>query len=345
LARVPFVVPENQRTPSTPLESPARHGSTILTVHNLTVTYGERPALSNVSVEVPAGATGLLGANGAGKSTLIRAILGFVPPDSGWVEVLGVKVRDDPLEVRSRIGYVPEQDAYIPGLDAVASVAYCGELGGLFPDDAMQRAHDVLTYVGLGEARYRDTETFSTGMKQRLKLAQALVHDPDLLLLDEPTNGMDPKGRDEMLALINDLTHRHRLNVLFSSHLLPDIERTCDYVVMLRQGVVAGAGQIDELRCRAHRIYEVRIRGEEPAFVSALRAAGFACHATDDGLVTVDLADGKTQAVFALAARTGAQIRHLRPQMATLEDVFVELTADPANDRDERGSTARTADV
>ena len=140
------------------------------------------------------GAVGLLGPNGAGKSTLIKSLLGFVAPDRGEMHVLGLDVRDAPLEIRRRVGYMPETDAHIPGMNAVAFVAYCGELAGLPRADAMQRAHEVLYYVGLGEARYRNVETYSTGMKQRIKLAQALVHDPDLLLLDEPTNGMDPKG-------------------------------------------------------------------------------------------------------------------------------------------------------
>ncbi len=167
---------------------------------------------------------------------------------------------------------MPESDAHIPGMNAVSFVAYCGELAGLPRVDAMQRAHEVLFYVGLGEARYRNVETYSTGMKQRIKLAQALVHDPDLLFLDEPTNGMDPKGRDEMLALVRDLAHRKDVNVIVSSHLLPDVEFTCDHVVVMDKGRVAAEGPIATLKQPRGRVYELRVKasgGLEP-FLAAV---------------------------------------------------------------------------
>src|SRR5262245_53445997 len=178
----------------------------------VSVRYGRNQALREVTAVFPGGAVGLLGPNGAGKSTMIKSLLGFVVPESGAMTVLGLDVRTSPLRIRARIGYMPETDGHIPGMNAVSFVAYCGELAGLPRADAMQRAHEVLYYVGLGEARYRNVETYSTGMKQRIKLAQALVHDPDLLFLDEPTNGMDPKGRDEMLELIRDIAHNKGLN-------------------------------------------------------------------------------------------------------------------------------------
>src|SRR4029079_8109905 len=194
------------------------------------------------------GSVGLLGPNGAGKSTLLKSLLGFVTPVEGTLRVLGLGVATRPLEIRSRIGYMPESDGHVPGMNAVTFVAYCGELAGLPKADAMQRAHEVLFYTGLGEARYRNVETYSTGMKQRIKLAQALVHDPDLLFLDEPTNGMDPKGRDEMLDLIRDLARNKGVNVIVSSHLLPDVEYTCGHVVVLDKGRVGAAGTIDALK-------------------------------------------------------------------------------------------------
>ena len=184
----------------------------VVRLDDVTVVYGKNPALKNVSARFASGAVGLLGPNGAGKSTMLKALLGFVKPDEGRMTVLGLDVAQRPMEIRARIGYMPESDAHIPGMNAVSFVAYCGELAGLPGVDAMQRAHEVLYYVGLGEARYRNIETYSTGMKQRIKLAQALVHDPDLLFLDEPTNGMDPKGRDEMLELIRDLGHNKNVN-------------------------------------------------------------------------------------------------------------------------------------
>ena len=214
----------------------------------VSVSYGTNAALRDVTVEFPKGAVGLLGPNGAGKSTMLKSLLGFIPPTSGKLSVLGLNVADRPLEVRARLGYMPENDGHIPGMNAVTFVAYCGQLAGLPKADAMQRAHEVLYYVGLGEARYRNVEEYSTGMKQRIKLAQALVHDPDLLFLDEPTNGMDPKGREEMLELIRDLAHNKGIDLILSSHLLPDVDYTCDHVVVLNKGAVAAS--------RLHRLAE-----------------------------------------------------------------------------------------
>src|SRR5262249_50857797 len=185
-----------------------------VSLDHVTVTYGTNRALRDVSAVFPKGAVGLLGPNGAGKSTLLKSLLGFVPPVSGKLSVLGLDVAARPLDVRARLGYMPENDGHIPGMNAVTFVAYCGQLSGLPKAGAMERAPEVLYYVGLGEARYRNVETYSTGMKQRIKLAQALVHDPDLLFLDEPTNGMDPKGRDEMLSLVHDLAHNKGISLI-----------------------------------------------------------------------------------------------------------------------------------
>ncbi len=302
----------------------------IATVTNLTVTYGPRHALSNVSLAMPSGATGLLGPNGAGKTTLIRALLGFIPPLNGRIDVLGIDVLRDPLDVRGRVAYVSEQDAYIPGFDALSSVAYCGELAGLPSGDALERAHDVISYVGLGDVRYRDAATYSTGLRQRLKLAQALVQDPDFLILDEPTNGMDSRGRDEMLALIAALVRQHHINVLFSSHLLPDIERVCDYIIIMRQGTVVASGRLSDLRTQERRIYEVRIKGDKSMFVAAVRARGIGCDTGDDGHIVVDLSDRDSHVLFAAAASCGAEVRHLKAQLPTLEDLFVKLADDSA---------------
>src|SRR5437899_5182191 len=253
----------------------------VVTLDAVTVTYGRNPALRDVTASFARGAVGLLGPNGAGKSTMLKALLGFLVPDRGRMSVLGHDVATSPLQIRARVGYMPETDAHIPGMNAVSFVAYCGELGGLPRVDAMQRAHEVLFYVGLGEARYRNVETYSTGMKQRIKLAQALVHDPDLLFLDEPTNGMDPKGRDEMLELVRDLAHNKGVNLILSSHLLPDVEYTCDHVVVMDKGAVAAAGPIAALKQPRGRVYELRVKtstGDVESFLERLRAAGLECH-------------------------------------------------------------------
>src|SRR5690606_11049447 len=222
----------------------------------VSVIYGKNQALKNVTARFAPGAVGLLGPNGAGKSTMLKSLLGFIKPAAGRMTVLGLDVAHKPLEIRARLGYMPESDAHIPGMNAVSFVAYCGQLAGLPPVDAMQRAHEVLYYVGLGEARYRHVETYSTGMKQRIKLAQALVHAPDLVFLDEPTNGMDPKGRDEMLALIRDLAYRKHVNLILSSHLLPDVEATCEHVVVMDRGRIVGGGSITELKGARAQVFE-----------------------------------------------------------------------------------------
>jgi ABC-2 type transport system ATP-binding protein len=297
----------------------------IVTLANVTVTYGRQQALADVTTAFLPGAVGLLGPNGAGKSTMIKALLGFVAPSHGQMHVLGLDVAKSPIEIRVRIGYMPENDAHIPGMNAVSFVAYCGELAGLPRSDSMQRAHEVLFYVGLGEARYRNVETYSTGMKQRIKLAQALVHDPDLLFLDEPTNGMDPKGRDEMLELVRDLAHNKGVNLILSSHVLPDVEYTCDSVVVMDKGRVAASGPIAALKQPRGRVYELRVKTpvDLETFFGRLRAAGLECHATDEDIVRVFVpGDGGARQLFALAAAEGAQVRHLRPSVPTLEDVF-----------------------
>jgi ABC-2 type transport system ATP-binding protein len=294
----------------------------------VSVQYGTNAALRDVSAAFPKGAVGLLGPNGAGKSTMLKSLLGFITPKSGRLEVLGLNVAERPLEVRARLGYMPESDGHIPGMNAVTFVAYCGQLAGLPKSDAMQRAHEVLYYVGLGEARYRKVEEYSTGMKQRIKLAQALVHDPDLLFLDEPTNGMDPKGRDEMLELIRDLAHNKGVDLILSSHLLPDVEYTCDHVVVLDKGAIAASGSIDQLKGPAGRVFEVRVKGDMAPFIAALSGAGMECHETDEDVMRVFVpgvsrSRGEDQRrICELAKTTGAQVRHLRASLPTLEDVF-----------------------
>jgi ABC-2 type transport system ATP-binding protein len=301
----------------------------VVTLDRVSVRYGRSPALRDVTASFPAGAVGLLGPNGAGKSTMLKALLAFINPEAGEMRVLGLDVKRKALQIRSRIGYMPESDAHIPGMNAVSFVAYCGEMAGLPRADAMQRAHEVLYYVGLGEARYRNVETYSTGMKQRIKLAQALVHDPDLLFLDEPTNGMDPKGRDEMLELIRDIAHNKGLSLILSSHLLPDVEYTCDYVVVMDKGSVATQGPIAGLKEHGGRVFELRIKGDSAAFVDVLRDAGLECHETDEDIMRVFVPDGRgADYLFQLASTHRVQVRHLRASVPTLEDVFAHAVGE-----------------
>jgi ABC-2 type transport system ATP-binding protein len=310
--------------------SPALSGADpVVHLDGVSVIYGKNRALRGVSARFAPGAVGLLGPNGAGKSTMLKSLLGFIKPAEGRMTVLGLNVAESPLEIRSRIGYMPESDAHIPGMNAVSFVGYCGQLAGLPPVDAMQRAHEVLYYVGLGEARYRNVETYSTGMKQRIKLAQALVHDPDLLFLDEPTNGMDPKGREEMLELIRDLGHNKNVNLILSSHLLPDVEYTCDHVIVMDKGQVVAQGPIEELKGPSGLVFELRIKGDLPAFIDVLAADGLECHGTDEDIMRVFVPVGRDQReIFRLAAAHGVQVRHLRPSIPTLEDVFAKAVGE-----------------
>jgi ABC-2 type transport system ATP-binding protein len=303
--------------------------SSVVDLQGVNVHYAKTWALRDVTASFPTGAVGLLGPNGAGKSTLIKVVLGLLPPDGGQMRVLGLDVKRSPLQIRSRIGYMPETDAHFPQMNAVSFVAYCGELSGLPAGDAMQRAHEVLYYVGLGEARYRTIDQYSTGMKQRIKLAQALVHDPDLMFLDEPTNGMDPKGRDEMLELIRDIAHNKGLNLILSSHLLPDVEYACDHVVVMDKGSVATAGPIASLKGPRGRVFELRIKGDSGRFVSVLRSAGLDCHETDEDVMRVFVPDDTgAPLLFRLASQERVQVRHLRPSVPTLEDVFAKAVGE-----------------
>lgn len=289
----------------------------------VTKTYGAVTALDRLSVDVPLGAVGLLGPNGSGKTTLIRALLGLTPVDSGSGEVLGLDFLRRQLDIRSLVGFAPEDECLFPHVVGVEFVSYAGELCGMRRSDALQRAHEVLNYVGLGEARYRKVETYSTGMKQRLKLASAIVHDPQLLILDEPTNGMDPAGRQEILELARDLAHHKGMNLLFSSHLLPDVEFVCDYVVVLGSGKLLADGRIEELKQLHRQCFEVRLKADNEAFARELTERGCTAEARED-LLFIRLPEGESQQLlWRTAAERNRQIRHLRPQRSTLEEVFL----------------------
>lgn len=285
--------------------------------------YGPIVALDGVDLQLGEGACGLLGPNGAGKSTLLRVLLGFLVPESGEGRVLDHDIRKDPFGIRRVVGYMPESDCLIPGFDAVTFTAYFGELSGMPRQEAMKRAHDVLFYVGLGEARYRSLETYSAGMKQRLKLAQALVHDPKLLFLDEPTSNLDPQGRVEVLDLIRDISSRKDINVLVSSHILGDIEETCSHVVIMNKGRVAAQGEIGALRELQYRMYEIAIKGEAEGFLGRLNAAGCRIEEDESGGMKVYLPpDMPPAALFAAAAAEGVQVRRFVRSQTSLEDLF-----------------------
>ena len=303
---------------STPEDSP------VVSLRGVTRTFGRVTALDGVTLDLPPGAVGLLGPNGAGKSTMLKVILGLLPPTAGSLRVLGVDPVADPVGARRRVGYMPETDAYVTGLTGVESVSFAGVLSGLPRSAAMQRAHAVLNYVGLEEVRYRKVEEYSTGMRQRVRLAQALVHDPDLLFLDEPTHGLDPDGREEILGVIRDLSTRHGKRVVLCSHLLRDVERTCEYVILLSQGRVARQGTMGEIRIARKDFHRVTGRGAMEPFEEALAAAGCTTvrHA---GFLLVGVPVGAgTGPIFRAALERGFDLRSVAPDEASLEDAFVD---------------------
>jgi ABC-2 type transport system ATP-binding protein len=295
--------------------------------------YGPVEALRGVTGVIDGHRVGLLGPNGAGKSTLIKALLGFTPFE-GEARVLGLSPRTESFAIRDRVGYMPETESYLAGMSAVELCVYAGELAGLPRAAAMQRAHAALYHVNLEDKRYLQVATYSTGMKQRVKLAQALVHDPELLFLDEPTNGLDPAGRDDMLELIAELPARRGVRFILSSHLLPDLERVCDQVVVLHRGALSFIGTLDELRGVDVRRYDVRVKDGADRLAASLQAAGCEVEpgaeealGAGDGLggaLVVRLPDGgDTDLVFDAAVAAGVQVRHLAPRRATLEAAFL----------------------
>ncbi|MDX1934691.1 MAG: ABC transporter ATP-binding protein [Capsulimonadales bacterium] len=299
----------------------------VANAENLTVRYGPKTVLSDLSLAIPEGCVGLLGPNGAGKSTLIKTLMGFLRPASGRATVLEKDTVSEALAIRQEIGLMPEQDCHIPGMNAVTFVAYAGELSGLPSAQALRRAHEVLEYCSLGEARYRNVETYSTGMKQRIKLAQALVHGPKLLFLDEPTNGLDPQGRDGMLALIKDVSRAKGLSVVVSSHLLPDIERTCDHVIVMRGGRAVRQGPIASLRDTGADTWEVELRTFSAAFVESVTRRGGVPGFRQGALLHFDLSKAELPPgllLFQAARESGAQIRGFRPAQRSLQEVFME---------------------
>ncbi|MEI6688249.1 MAG: ABC transporter ATP-binding protein [Thermoleophilia bacterium] len=293
-------------------------------VHGARRAYGNIVALDDVTVRIDAPATGLLGRNGAGKSTLMKAILGLVRLDAGEIEVLGQDTRSAGDRIRRRIGYAPEHECLPPELTAADLVRHLAELRGLSRTDAIRRASEVLFAVGLEEERSRVIGSFSLGMRQRVKLAQALVHAPELIILDEPTNGLDPIQRSEMLEVIRRVSHDLGVRVLISSHILDDIRRTCDHVVVMQQGRVtldrplaAAAGETDVLRAETVEV--------AAPLVAGLVAAGLTCEAIDARTARIAIRDDRDRdLVRDVAATTGVGLRRLHPDGPSIEQELLE---------------------
>jgi ABC-2 type transport system ATP-binding protein len=300
----------------------------VIEIHELSKSFGSVRALDKLSLRLEGGAVGLLGPNGSGKTTLIKLLLGLLMADSGRASIAGFDPRTAAgrLALRRSVGYMPESDCLIPGMTGIELVATLGELSGLAREDAITRAHEVLDYVGIDEARYRDCEPYSTGMKQRLKLAQALVHDPPLLLLDEPTNGLDPKGRKHMLELVADLGAVQGKSLLVCSHLLPDVERTCERVVVLKAGHAALEGNIRELTQRRGRRLRAEFGGALEPLDALLAAAGVQVESRERNTRVLLLPEAQTDAddLFELCGRAGVRLESLSELRSSLEEVFLD---------------------
>lgn len=305
---------------------PSGDRATIV-AEDVVVRYGQVLALDNLTVSVPKGTVGLLGPNGAGKSTFIKTVLGLVVPQGGRVQVCGLDSVRDRLEIRDRVGYMPEHDCLVDTMSGAELVSYMGRLSGMSKRDAIPRSHEVLDFVGLGEERYRPVASYSTGMKQRVKLAQAIVHDPEVLFLDEPTNGMDPLGREEMLDLIGRIASSDK-SILVSSHILQDVEKVCRNVVIANGGRVVTQGRMDVLLSQGRGRRRLKARGRTEslrAFIDDLGRENDIISVSEEfGQVTVVLVNGKSSGgVFESAARSGVQVRSYVPDRMTLEEVFL----------------------
>ncbi len=295
----------------------------LVETKGLTKVFGEVRAVDDLSVAIPDGAIGLVGPNGAGKTTFLRLLLGLLRPTAGTGQVLGRDIHDG-IPVRERIGYMPEHDCLIPDMTGIGLVAYMGRVSGLDKDTAMGRAHDVLQFVGVQEERYRKVGEFSTGMKQKVKLAQAMVHDPQLYIFDEPTTGLDPKGRTEMLDLLRTIARSPDRNMILSSHLLPDVETICKYIVIIDGGHVIAAGGLSELLAGAADRLRIDVRGDAAAFARRLADAGFEVEAAASG-VRVARKDGVEAEIFRTAKALGAEVRYMGTEIRSLEELFLEF--------------------
>ncbi|HYJ48158.1 MAG TPA: ABC transporter ATP-binding protein [Pyrinomonadaceae bacterium] len=297
----------------------------VIDSNGLSVQFGTKPILKSLSAELRGRAIGLLGPNGAGKTTLIHTLLGFHPPASGTAHIFGEDITAGAKEIRAFIGYMPERDSFISKMSCVHFVRLMGELSGLPSDTALERAHEALFYVGLGEARYRKIETYSLGMKQLAKLAQAIVHGPKLIILDEPTNGLDPPTRQRMIRLIREIRDSHQAHILISSHLLRDVEECCEEILILKDGEIATYCNLEEERRANRKFLEMETRGDSQRFVEAIGQLGCEYALTGERRLKLVLQNGvEIRDLYRLAAEQQVQIRRLNYKRDSLEDIFLK---------------------
>jgi ABC-2 type transport system ATP-binding protein len=297
----------------------------VIELDGLGVRFGKRDILKDLRVSLSGRTIGLLGPNGAGKSTLIQTLLGFCPASEGSASIFGLDIRRQIHQIRTLVGYMPENDSFIADMSAVSFVRMMGELSGLPKDAAIERAHEVLFYVGLGEARYRALGTYSLGMKQLAKLAQAIVHGPRLLILDEPTNGLDPPARQRMIRLIGEMKATGEMHIVLCSHLLRDVEETCEEVLILKQGRMVHYSNLEAERSANKRFVELETHGDEAGFADALSSLGCECTGGPGGRFKMVLPAGfEIREIYRLAAERDLQLRRLNYRRDTLEDIFLK---------------------
>jgi ABC-2 type transport system ATP-binding protein len=301
----------------------------VITLDGLSVSFGSRPILKNLNGELRGRSIGLLGPNGAGKTTLIHTLLGFHPPTSGTARIFGSDIRAEANQIKSLIGYMPERDSFIAKMSCIHFVRFMAELSGLPPAAALERAHEALFFVGLGEARYRNLDTYSLGMKQLAKLAQAIVHGPKLIFLDEPTNGLDPPARQRMIKMIREIRDSGQANIVLSSHLLRDVEECCEEILILKEGRLVVYCNLEEERKANKKFLMLETRGELKEFVAAVDALGCESAMTGDHRLKIILQGGaEIRDLYRLAGESKVQIRRLAFKRDSLEDIFLKAMED-----------------
>ena len=297
----------------------------LVYVDQVSKSFGRIQALTDVSLDIGPGVTGLLGPNGSGKSTLIKILMGLLQSDSGETQVLGMDPRRQARAIRTRVGYMPEDDCYIENVEAVEMVRFGARLNGQPSLESLRRAHEILDFCGVHEERYRLIDTFSTGMRQKVKFAQAIVHDPKILIMDEPTSGLDPEERQIMLRRIRNLADRAGKAVIISTHILPDVESVCDQVLILSQGRLQLSGSLEELTTTAPELY-LKVVGSAEELVETMMRQGLQAELADRGTIKVQHS-GDVAAIWASASEAGVRIRSMVPARNTLEQVFIEAVS------------------
>ena len=301
----------------------------VIETQALTKVFGPQRALDGVNLSVAPGAIGLLGPNGAGKSTFMKCLLQLLPITSGSARLLGREVGREGRDIRKRVGYTPEQDCHIPGMAGCEYVTYCAQLCGLPFQAARQRAHEMLDFVGMGQERYRKADTYSTGMKQRLKLAQAIVHDPEIVFLDEPTNGLDPKGQAQILELVQSLWKTYGITVVLSSHLLQDVDRICEQIIIIARGQVLVHDLLENLKALKRGVAEVVLPARHAELQAGCAQRKWSCELLTNGHLKVEHKADSLNPLLQLLHELKLAPLEVIPSPNALEETFVQALQIP----------------